>query len=247
MGADDTVWSLALSTNGSVVIGGQFNTFNNYPRNHVARLDSSGNVDLTFDTSNLGLDGTVWAVAPQTDGKVVIGGDFTTVNGFLRSRIARLNADGSLDTTFDPGLGANDTVYTLLVQPDGNILVGGAFTQFHTAGHRGLTRLLSTGALDPSFSPGSSANDVVYSVYLPPDGSRIYVGGMFTAFNSTRRVGLARLFLDGTVDTGFLDTAYNQFAGFPTRSSTPTSIRTTSFTPSAWKTSRFLAVLTLSR
>ena len=141
LGADDTVWSLALSTNGSVVIGGQFNNFNNYPRDHVARLDSTGNVDLTFDTSSLGLDGTVWAVAPQTDGKVVIGGDFTMVGGFLRSRIARLNADGSLDTSFDPGLGANDTVYTLLVQPDGNILVGGAFTQFHTALHHGLTRL----------------------------------------------------------------------------------------------------------
>jgi len=215
LGADDTIWSLALSTNGSVVIAGQFNSFNSYPLSHVARLDSSGNVDLTFDTSNLGLNGTVWAVAPQTDGKVVIGGDFTMVNGFLRSRVARLNADGSLDTTFDPGLGANDTVYTVLVQPDRSILVGGAFTQFHTASHHGLTRLLSTGALDPAFSPGSSANDVVYSVFFAPDGTRIYVGGSFTEFNSTRRVGLARLFLDGTVDTGFLDTAYNQFAGIP--------------------------------
>ncbi|MCX6924410.1 MAG: hypothetical protein NT154_14530, partial [Verrucomicrobia bacterium] len=215
LGADDTVWSLALSTNGSVVIGGQFNTFNNYTLNHVARLSSSGDVDLSFDTSNLGLDGTVWAVAPQEDGKVVIGGDFTMVNGFQRSRIARLNADGSVDTTFDPGLGANDTIYTLLVQPDRNILVGGAFSQFHIASHRGLTRLLSTGALDPTFNPGSSANDVVYSLFLPPDSSRIYVGGMFTEFNSTRRVGLARLYLNGTVDTGFMDTAYNQFAGIP--------------------------------
>ena len=51
--------------------------------NHVARLDAQGNVDLTFDTSNLGLDGTVWAVAPQSDGKVVIGGDFTTAGGAL--------------------------------------------------------------------------------------------------------------------------------------------------------------------
>ncbi len=213
VGVDDTVWSLAISTNGSVVIGGQFDNCNNYPRDHVARLDSQGNVDLTFDTSNLGLDGTVWAVAPQSDGKVVIGGDFTLAGGLSRSRVARLNADGSLDTTFDPGLGANSTVYTLLVQSDGNILVGGAFTQFHTAIHHGLTRLLPSGALDPSFSPGSSANDTVYSVMFAPAESRLYVGGEFTAFNSTRRVGLARLFLDGTVDTGFMDTAYNQFAG----------------------------------
>jgi uncharacterized delta-60 repeat protein/uncharacterized repeat protein (TIGR01451 family) len=213
VGADDTVWSLALSTNGSIVLGGQFDNFNNYPRDHVARLDTQGNVDLTFDTSGLGLDGTVWAVAPQPDGKVVIGGDFTMAGGLLRSRIARLNADGSVDTTFDPGLGANDTVYTLLVQPDGNILVGGAFTQFHTSSSQGLTRLQPSGALDPAFNPGSGANDVVYSVFFSPADSTIYVGGMFTSFNSTHRVGLARLFTDGTVDTGFLDTAYNQFAG----------------------------------
>jgi len=213
VGVDDIVWSLALSTNDSVVIGGQFDNCNNYPRDHVARLDALGNVDLTFDTSGLGLNGTVWAVAPQSDGKVVIGGDFTVAGGFLRSRIARLNADGSLDTTFDPGLGANDTIYTVLVQPDGKILVGGAFTQFHTASHHGLTRLSATGALDPTFSPGSSANDAVYSVLFSPVDSRIYIGGMFTAFNGTRRVGLARLFADGAVDTSFLDMAYNHFAG----------------------------------
>ena len=216
VGADDTVQSLALSTNGSVVIGGQFDNFNNYPRDHVARLDALGNVDLTFDTSGLGLDGTVWAVAPQLDGKVVIGGDFTRAGGLARSRIARLNADGSLDTTFDPGLGANDTVWTLLVQTDGNILVGGTFTQFHTAGHHGLTRLLPSGTLDPSFSPGSGANDTVYSVFFSPAESRIYIGGQFTMFNGTRRVAVARLFLDGTVDTSFLDTAYNQYAGLIT-------------------------------
>jgi uncharacterized delta-60 repeat protein/uncharacterized repeat protein (TIGR01451 family) len=216
VGADDTVWSLALSTNGNVVIGGQFATVNNYLRNRVARLDSGGNVDLTFDTSSLGLDGTVWAVAPQPDGKVVIGGDFTTAGGLSRSRIARLNADGSLDTSFDPLLGANNTVRTLLVQADGHILVGGSFTQFHTSPHHGLTRLLPSGAVDPSFSPGTGANDTVFSVFYAPAETRIYVGGQFTVFNGTRRVAVARLFPDGTVDTSFLDTAYNQYAGLIT-------------------------------
>ncbi len=212
-GADGTVWSLAISTNDSVIIGGEFNSFNNYPSSRVARLDSSGNLDLAFDTSSLGINGTVWAVAPLTDGKVIIGGDFNLVGGLLRPGIARLNADGSVDADFDPGLGANDTVYTLWVQNDGNILVGGAFTQFHTASHHGLTRLLPDGQLDPAFNPGAGANDVVYSILVSPTNSAIYAGGMFTTFNQTRRVGLVRLFPDGTVDTSFLDTAYNQFAG----------------------------------
>jgi uncharacterized delta-60 repeat protein/uncharacterized repeat protein (TIGR01451 family) len=216
VGADGTVWSLALSTNGSIVIGGQFDNFNNYQRSRVARLDTLGNVDLTFDTSNLRLDGTVWAVAPQSDGKVVIGGDFTTVGGVRRSRVARLNADGSLDTSFDPLLGANNTVRTLLVQADGHILVGGSFTQFHTAAHHGLTRLLSSGLVDPSFAPGTGANDTVFTVFYAPTESRIYVGGQFTTFNGTHRIAVARLFIDGTVDTSFLDTAYNQYAGLIT-------------------------------
>jgi uncharacterized repeat protein (TIGR01451 family)/uncharacterized delta-60 repeat protein len=211
VGADDTVWSLALGASNSVIVVGQFNNFNNYPRSHVARLDSSGNVDLTFDTSNLGIDGTIWAVAVESDGKVIIGGDFTTVGGFLRSRIARLNNDGSLDTTFDPGLGANDTVYTL--EASGSILVGGAFTQFHTSTHRGLTRLLPNGTVDPTFVPGSGANGVVYSIFMSPTDGKIYIGGSFTTYSDTRRIGLARLFTDGTVDTSFLDPAYNQFAG----------------------------------
>lgn len=217
LGADSTVWSLALSTNGSVIIGGQFDSFNNYPCSRVARLDSTGNLDLAFDTSSLALDGTVWTLAPQTDGKVIIGGDFTMAGGLLRPGIARLNADGSVDTSFDPGLGANDTVYTLLIQQDGNILVGGAFTQFHTSTHQGLTRLQPNGELDPAFNPGAGANDVVYSILVSPTNSAIYVGGMFTAFNNTRRVGVARLFPDGTVDTSFMDTAYNQFAGLTGR------------------------------
>ena len=60
------------------------------------------------------------------DGKIVIGGDFTNVNGFARGRIARLLADGSVDTNFNTGpLGAADTVTTAAVQPDRKVIIGG--------------------------------------------------------------------------------------------------------------------------
>jgi len=191
-----------------VVIGGQFNNVNNYPRSRVARLDASGNVDLGFDTSNLGLDGTVWVVAPQDDGKVIIGGDFTMVGGLWRPRIARLNQNGSLDATFDPGLGANDTVFALLIQADGKVLVGGAFTQFHTAAHRGVTRLQSNGPSTPTFNPGSGANDTVYSFMLSPSDSRIYVGACSPPLTRPAVSAWCACFQTHGRHR-FLDTAYN--------------------------------------
>src|SRR6185436_3939923 len=59
---------------------------------------------------------------------------------------------------------------------------------------------------------GTGANDAVYCLALQADGKAL-AGGQFTRFNGTRRMGLTRLFVNGTVDTSFLDTAYNQFAG----------------------------------
>src|SRR5438132_3613887 len=68
----------------------------------------------------------VRVVVVQPDGKILIGGDFTTVLGVARSRIARLNPDGTLDTAFNPN--ANGHVYSIVVQADGKILAGGALT-----------------------------------------------------------------------------------------------------------------------
>ena len=63
-------------------------------------------------------------------GQILIGGDFTAVNGIGRNGIARLNPDGSLDPTFDPGQGATNAVRAIAIQLDGNIVVGGSFTNF---------------------------------------------------------------------------------------------------------------------
>src|ERR1051326_83316 len=87
-----------------------------------------------LDTFNPGANGTVNALAVQADGEILVGGAFTTLGGQTRNRLARLNADGTLDLGFNPG--ANNNVNALLVQPDGQILLGGSFTtmggQVHT-------------------------------------------------------------------------------------------------------------------
>ena len=81
---------------------------------------------------------TVYAVALQTNGCVVIGGDFTNVLGTARNRFARLNADGSLDATFDPGPGADNTVYAITFLSDGTIVLGGDFTTVSGFARRGV-------------------------------------------------------------------------------------------------------------
>lgn len=212
-GADGVVRSVAIQGDGKVVIGGEFTQFNGFQRRGVARLNADGSLDTTFNPG-AGTDGPIWAVA-VTDTptrKIYIGGEFLDYNGAYRGNVARLNENGSLDLTFDPGGGTDGPVYALAPQADGRLLVGGFFSIVDFSDRRGIARFLSTGPLDLSFDPGSGANDAVYSITLQGDGKSL-VGGVFTSFNGTRRVGLTRLFVDGTVDTSFLDTGYNQFAG----------------------------------
>lgn len=214
VGANGAVWCLGLQTNGMVLIGGEFTLVNGTNRNYIARLGSNGVLDATFDTST-GPNGPVLTMALQPDGHVLIGGEFTSVGGVPRNHIARLNTDGSLDTSFDPGVGADDIVYTIARQNDGAVLLGGAFTHVRDTSRPAIARLNSDGSLDLNFDPGSGANDTVYTVKLQDTGE-ILIGGLFTSYNQTRRVGIARLFTNGTLDTSFMDPAYNQFAGVPT-------------------------------
>jgi uncharacterized delta-60 repeat protein len=126
---NNTVHALALQPDGKVLIGGEFSTVGPIPTtmNHVARLTSTGGFDSSF-LFNPGVGyWDVYALALQSDGNVLIGGDFTTVNGATRNYVARLTSTGALDTTFgDANVGA--TVWALALQTDGKVLIGGEFT-----------------------------------------------------------------------------------------------------------------------
>jgi uncharacterized delta-60 repeat protein len=143
---------------------------------------------------------------------LVVGGQFN-VAGQAYANLARLNADGTLDTTFtNLGSGLDGAVWALGLQPNGQIVAGGAFTHVNGSAYNRLARLNTDGSIDPGFFVGTGADNTVYNITLQPGGT-MYVGGTFTSFNGTHRLGFARLNTDGTVDTSFLDTAYNQFAG----------------------------------
>lgn len=150
-----------------------------------------------------GVSGSVQALVVQQDGKVVIGGTFTAVNGVPRQNLARLNADGTLDAAFLPQTidGPNGPVAALLLLPDGSILAGGDFSAVGNLIRGDLVKFKPDGTADADFGKmegGVATNGSVAALALQPDGS-IIVGGTFTTFYGQPRRGIARLGADGTV------------------------------------------------
>jgi uncharacterized delta-60 repeat protein len=165
---------------------------------------AAGDVDLSFDPGS-GVNGAVNAVVVQPDGKVIIGGGFTTVKGLVRHGIARLNADGSGDGTFNPGAGPHG-ISSLVLQPDGKVLVGhSTWLNAGSIPNWGILRLNSDGSLDTNFSASieSFYEDAgVYSMAVQSDG-KVLIGGDFSVVNGTSRSGIARLNANGSLDSSF--------------------------------------------
>ena len=170
-----------------------------YNLSYVVRLLANGQPDPAF-TSAPGGDGTVNAIAVQADGKIVVGGTFTTFNGVLFRNLARLNPDGKSDATFVLGSGVDAQVNAVAIQSDGKILVGGAFQNFTGLARPYLLRLNSNGAIDATFSPG--LNGTVNTLAIQADG-RIVIGGAFTTVGGTARSRIARLLASGASDSSF--------------------------------------------
>lgn len=198
-GANGTVHATAIQPDGKIVVVGGFSELKGGSRLRIGRLNSDGTLDNSFLPSAW-LDGIAYAVAVQTDGRVLVGGAFTIANGVTRNRLARFLDDGTLDPTFEPGAGPNGPVFAIKPQADGDILVGGAFTHYGTDPRSYLMRVYSDGSLDPSFSP--VLNNVVRC--LAPVGTGGWVvGGDFSQIGNRVRNRVARILPNGTIDESF--------------------------------------------
>lgn len=207
VGATFNVRSAKAQADGKVIVVGEFTGFDGKIANRIVRVLANGNTDASFNTGS-GTNSVIRDVAIQSDQKIIIVGDFATYNGVGRAGIARLNSDGTLDTSFTPGTGANSGIYSIVIQSDGKILIGGVFTNYNGTAINRIARLNSDGTLDTSFVTGSGFNSVVRMLALQADG-KLVVAGDFTAYNGQLKTAIARVNTNGTFDTSFAGSGTN--------------------------------------
>lgn len=202
-----SVNSLVLSilplADGKILVGGSLSDAGGDENlDRIMRLNANGTVDDTFTPT--AINSLVYCMALQDDGKILVGGGMVDVGDEPdRDRIFRLEANGTLDTSFTPPAALSSFVITIVPQLDGKILVGGQFVD--VGGDTDLDRLIrldENGALDGTFAP-PTLNGNVNTIVLQADG-KILAGGRFSdAGGNTELDYLMRLEEDGTIDPAF--------------------------------------------
>lgn len=186
------------------------------PIHAAATAAGAGSLDPTFNTGGAGANDEIDLVAFGVNDKIYIAGNFTSYNGTAVSGLARLNADGTLDTGFNPGTAAKDKVFAIAEAADGKVYVGGSFSTFNGANAKKLVRLNADGTIDTAFtSQGflhyASANNTesISSLFITSD-AKVLVSGSWDNYGGdyssggTAANGIVKLNADGTPDTTFL-------------------------------------------
>lgn len=203
-----TVNSMIQLSNGYVVMWGNFTTYlyKTSPSNisyifldrwRIVKINPlDGMPDTSYNVGS-GANDVIFKIVDAGGGKIHVAGRFTTFDSVSRNRIARLNADGSVDMTFDPGIGANNTVWDIALAWDGKIYIVGDFTEFAGVPTAWIVRLMSDGTRDTTFTApmGYTASKIL----IQPDGKVIISGwgiggGKFSPM---------RLNSNGSIDTTF--------------------------------------------
>lgn len=188
---------LASYPDGRFVLSGWFSKVGEVARTNLVRFISNGMVDESFNAGSAA-NGTIYSLVVDAEGRLLLAGEFTEVQGVPRNRIARLLPNGQLDASFDPGSGADATVYCLALQSNGRIWIGGAFATFNGAASPSIARLNADGSRDlacnfgTGFAGGAARID---ALSLQPDGS-LLAGGYFASYNGVPCSNLVRLFGD---------------------------------------------------
>ncbi len=192
---------------GKTLAGGSFNAYNGSSvAQSLIRLNADGTLDNTFNPGGSGFNSQVSVLALQSDGKIIVGGAFTSYNGNAAApdKVLRLNADGTLDNTFNQ-TSIPTNVEALAVQPDGKILLSADTPVPTGANVYSIVRLNPNGSLDTGFNVGGTgASGEFFDIVVQPDG-RILLGGVTRQRynNAFAPEGVIRLYADGTLDDSF--------------------------------------------
>ncbi len=180
-GFNKSITTSTIQLDNKILIAGEFTGYNGRTANKLMRLTVDGKQDESFNAES-GVDGLIKTIAVQPDGKIIIAGEFSTFDGVSVNRIVRLTENGSIDPFFNSGVGANSTISKIIIQPDGKILLAGAFTTYDTTHVNGLVRLTSNGSMDQTFVPETNSLSHIYQIGLQPDG-KIVIAGKAASLN----------------------------------------------------------------
>ena len=198
LGPDSYAQVIALQSDGKIIIGGSFRSYNGMSQENLARINADGSLDLAFRTTP---NSSIYDIKALENGKIIIAGDFSTVNGITKNGVALLNSDGTLDATYNTGSGSWG-VRAIAIQSDGKSIIGGSFTTFSGLTRNRVARLNVDGSVDTTFDPGNGPNGTVNSLSLDQNGW-VVMGGDFTSVQDTYCFRIGRLDPAGIVDPMF--------------------------------------------
>jgi uncharacterized delta-60 repeat protein len=204
-GTLDTSWATGTGGNSILpVSGGKVLVAGTTTIAGIRRYNSNGTTDSSFDVGR-GASSTVYTAATQSNGKIIIGGAFTSFGNQGNNTLIKLTLSSSIDYSFNQGAGPDNYIYTFATQSDGKILIGGAFTTYSGSSSNRLARINTDGSRDASFNVGTQGfNGDVNVVKVQPDG-KILVGGAFSSYSgSAAQNRIIRLNSNGTIDATFV-------------------------------------------
>lgn len=231
----DELFAMALQDDGKILLAGMTHEDGNYEDFAIARYNADGSLDNSFGTGGkiltdfIGFHDAAKGITVQADGKIIAVG--YSSNGNTNGAdfgLVRYNTDGSFDASFGVGgkirtdyYGNSDRAQTIVIQPDGKIVVGGTATTAYGYDFA-LARYNSDGVLDTSFDDDGKVtssflnqySDQGHSVVLQEDG-KIILGGSFGSTGFVDKFGMVRYNTDGSHDFefGFLGFAGADFGG----------------------------------
>lgn len=220
-GPDNFIYNVDMQSDGKVLIVGRVTSYNGVTTGGLVRINTDGSLDTTFNNNLVagsgggasGLGGYTYDVDVQSDGKILVVGNFSTYGTTTMHGIARFNSDGTPDTTFinNVGTGANSYVFEVQQLQSGKILAVGSFSTFNGATVSGVVLLNSDGTPDTSFTTnlGTGFSGGLERGFAETANGKIIMMGDFTSLNGTTVGGIVRLNVDGTIDNTF-----NQGTGF---------------------------------
>lgn len=197
-------------SNQKIIVAGNFSSVGGQLINGITRLNEDGTVDNSFLIgSGINSGGIVYSFLIDANNKIVLAGNFTSINGVSCHNIARLNSDGTVDLTFNTTLGTDGTINSIREFNNGNYAIGGLFTTYQGLSRNKIAIVLPDGTADLSFDIQAGFNGVITCIDIQMDQKILVVGSIYSYNNSITLNDIARVNIDGSLDLTFSNNNLN--------------------------------------